>query len=807
MQNNPAASGLQYDDLGFIIGMKRMGRDVDKISGDVEAIRKILEQALAAVKGSAGQSERTQPLSAYQRALLDATQRTAVDFEEHLQRTITPVNQSLVDATDALTDLIDQAASQQASNNTSQSTRSAANNSSNRPGRSRITPNSDTVDVGSTESLRRNFGRQNADNASGNDTTTDRSRDSRGRFTGDGSDNGQKSFFSKVAKGFVGAIKGVMPDSKGVDPTVDAINELGILLSPVRKVAGFALRPLSGLFKSRKRNEPIPREQEQHNRRQIKLLQRIADNLKGSRAGKLLGGAGGLLGGLFGGVGKLLKGGGKGLLKLLKLGKGIPLLGGLAAGASLFDWKDQSTEERGGTVGSLAGGAAGAALGSLLGPVGTIAGGMLGAWAGEKLGTVVAPYVKNWTDNLIRADIPGRIVSAWKTFTDGLGAYFKEAWNNIVEKGKEITSDVKDTGNSIADFGASLVDKGLAFFGNKDAQERVDQRERGEIGFQRENYVAKTTNNAPTPLQTLQDTANSLVTQPVSDNQKDRIKQAYDAAIAAGFSHKQAVALVGEVGRENDFKLNNLFGSHADPARGHNLGMFSWQGNRRKALEKFLSDKGLLNKDGTIQRSQAALQAQFEFAKQEMSSNSKWKAGFLDKKDINIDDARSQLGGKGSYVGWARGQNNIRKADGSRVPFDWKAQEAKANRYSAETEKLAKSVVKPISTKTPDTPAALAKFAQNAEVPKAQPIITKDSPIYVWRKPVEVKATRSTTNSNLTTQQVNPAPKIESVKERLSSPAPKEVVVLNQNNDTISQNVSNRGLAHAFTGGLGMGKN
>lgn len=92
-------------------------------------------------------------------------------------------------------------------------------------------------------------------------------------------------------------------------------------------------------------------------------------------------------------------------------------------------------------------------------------------------------------------------------------------------------------------------------------------------------------------------------------------------------------------------------------------------------------------------------------------------------------------------------------------------------------------------------------------MPKAQPIITKDSPIYVWRKPVEVKATRSTTNSNLTTQQVNPAPKIESVKERLSSPAPKEVVVLNQNNDTISQNVSNRGLAHAFTGGLGMGKN
>ena len=38
-----------------------------------------------------------------------------------------------------------------------------------------------------------------------------------------------------------------------------------------------------------------------------------------------------------------------------------------------------------------------------------------------------------------------------------------------------------------------------------------------------------------------------------------------------------------------------------------------------------------------------------------------------------------------------------------------------------------------------------------------------------------------------------------------SSPAPQEVVVKNQNSGTINQNVSNRLLAHAITGGLGMG--
>ena len=48
--------------------------------------------------------------------------------------------------------------------------------------------------------------------------------------------------------------------------------------------------------------------------------------------------------------------------------------------------------------------------------------------------------------------------------------------------------------------------------------------------------------------------------------------------------------------------------------------------------------------------------------------------------------------------------------------------------------------------------------------------------------------------------------KIEPAKEYLTSPAPQEVVVKNQNSGTINQNVSNRILAHAITGGLGMGK-
>jgi hypothetical protein len=37
-----SASGLQYDELGFLIGLKQTGKDVSKIDKNVEQIRDIL---------------------------------------------------------------------------------------------------------------------------------------------------------------------------------------------------------------------------------------------------------------------------------------------------------------------------------------------------------------------------------------------------------------------------------------------------------------------------------------------------------------------------------------------------------------------------------------------------------------------------------------------------------------------------------------------------------------------------------------------------------------------------------------------
>ncbi|MDH1408687.1 phage tail tip lysozyme [Acinetobacter johnsonii] len=166
---------------------------------------------------------------------------------------------------------------------------------------------------------------------------------------------------------------------------------------------------------------------------------------------------------------------------------------------------------------------------------------------------------------------------------------------------------------------------------------------------------------------------------PVAPKKDQLVKDTYQLAQAAGFSPAQARALIGELGRENDFNISTMFGFHKDEANHkQNGGIFSWQGNRAKALQAHMKAKGLVNADGTFKQTNESLQAQFEFLRKEIEANPKWKANFLDKKNITNDEARSALGGAGSIIGWARGQNKL----SSGKAFDWQSHEARANNYS-----------------------------------------------------------------------------------------------------------------------------
>ena len=144
----------------------------------------------------------------------------------------------------------------------------------------------------------------------------------------------------------------------------------------------------------------------------------------------------------------------------------------------------------------------------------------------------------------------------------------------------------------------------------------------------------------------------------------------YSALRTSGFSHNQAAGFVGDINREGDLKSENIFGTHNDAARGENLGLISWQGSRRKALEAELEKKGLLNrgKDGkvTIKETQEAIQVMTDFLFKEIQNNPKWSS-YLDNKDISIEDHIKATGGSGSIIGWALGQKYLRDEKGNKT--------------------------------------------------------------------------------------------------------------------------------------------
>lgn len=128
------------------------------------------------------------------------------------------------------------------------------------------------------------------------------------------------------------------------------------------------------------------------------------------------------------------------------------------------------------------------------------------------------------------------------------------------------------------------------------------------------------------------------------------ISDVVNAFVNAGFSEQGAAILAGEVGRENSFRPDLIFGSHSDPHnRVTNAGLFSWQKDRRTQLMSRLTEEGLV-RNGRIIPSQAALDVMAEFARDEMQSMAPQTLRELTSDNPNYDRAVAGLGRK--YIKW-----------------------------------------------------------------------------------------------------------------------------------------------------------
>ncbi|WP_151765742.1 hypothetical protein [Acinetobacter colistiniresistens] len=662
-------------------------------------------------------------------------------------------------------------------------------------------PNRPTVDVEATP-------------LNQNRSNPDRPRDSRGRFTGAGGGTGGsaadvarttnmfRTAFSKALD-----VVATPKDTSGYDPSVDAINEVSTILAPAARGFRMMGRGAAWLFKRKtKRDEILPEEQsrhndevDRHNREERKLLKRIADRLGGLRGG------GGLPIPGAGLAGGLLRRGGGVLGKALKFGKGIPLIGTALAAMSLTDWDEKSTTEKGGSVGSIAGGTVGGAVGSLLGPVGTVVGATVGSWAGEKLGGIVAPYVKGWTDDLKRANIPGRITSSWDTFIDGMSSYLGEKLNNAVENTKEAASTVQDKIESLGDFGASVIDRTLAAAGNKAAQERLRMRDQGLIGHRSNVYQAQTSNNAPTPWQTLQNTGKALAMQPATGKYAPLLDEiARGEATGGAFGTKGYDAIYSgakvkpskpisqmTVGEVKAYQKQLIQAGSKSTAVGkyqfiHNKGAFG-----RMAAQAGLKDTDLFDS-----KAQDRLAIQYAGGAEQLD---KWiKTGnYKAMTDKVAQQWASQKNsrGVGNYDG--DGLNKARHGGVAVMREVGQRIQENENKPAAVVPQAAKAKLIPTAQDK-----AIKSPAQSLVANQAHSIVAASnnnlSKMIASNQLVQKVGTLAPSKVKL--PQPRP-PKVENVKMPVSSTpqgptkSPMDAV--------IPQNISDRGLAHALTGGLG----
>jgi hypothetical protein len=71
-----------------------------------------------------------------------------------------------------------------------------------------------------------------------------------------------------------------------------------------------------------------------------------------------------------------------------------------------------------------------------------------------------------------------------------------------------------------------------------------------------------------------------------------------DELTSLGYPGTSRLSILGDVGRENNWKRNIIFKGHSDPKnQSYNRGIISWQGDRRSALDNYLKQEGVLGRN------------------------------------------------------------------------------------------------------------------------------------------------------------------------------------------------------------------
>jgi len=335
------------------------------------------------------------------------------------------------------------------------------------------TGNTRTTDNSNRVGGRENRGRVSGGGARASSGAPTSGRDSRGRFVSSAQEVNDRSLTDSIKKGFDLSNLGSAPDVGGIDPTVDAVRELTTLFSPAKRAFGLMGRGAMWLYKKGKpkRSEVIPGEQRNHNDEversnyeERKILRKILDAINRQNGGGLLGSLAGLLGGSGIDLGRRGRPGRPGRNgggtnrppappvpspnrdnpnrdnpnrdrqrpgtpgKFGKFLRKIPLLGALLGAGMVAS--DWSEQDNGGR-GAGIGGLIGTGIGGVLGSFGGPVGTVAGGVAGGMLGEQVGQKIGDWTNTLKKQDIGSAIVNRWDDTLSGINKFIAMSWGKM----------------------------------------------------------------------------------------------------------------------------------------------------------------------------------------------------------------------------------------------------------------------------------------------------------------------------------------------------------------------------------------
>ena len=623
----------------------------------------------------------------------------------------------------------------------------------------------------------------------------------------------EKTFFDKfkdIFKSGGGGVGGVNTETKGVDPTLDALHEVRETLSPMANVFGKMTSRAIGIFRGRlkknKNEQSLPEEQQQANRREQesdkernKLLKRLIDAVRAN-------GGGGS--GLLGFLGKMFKGG-KGLFKGLL--KRVPLLGLLFGGGSLaMDWDKLDAGGKGKGIGGLAGGAIGAILGSVFGPLGTIGGGALGAY----LGGIFGKKVGEWTDTLKNSDFVGVFKSLW---SDAIG--------KIVDIAESIKNSelVKDTKETISN-GIDYIKQGASNLYNKVTGNKNKGGGSSKTGFGLLSYGqgdGGVTKNSKLKDESTQGLGSF---KPIADAvAKYESKGSYTIANTGGYEKRRVKGDFRTIDEPNLTKMsiNDILERNklpvGDAKRLNAVGRYQIIASN---LRKWVKSGEIKGTDIFTPELQDKL-----FLKLLPKSAKDYAKG----KNVSIDKVQNDIAGQWAAVPRAdtgrsahentglnkanpnagglvvNAMNQIRSGKSvEQVPTQTQQNQQQVQSKQNKSEKYIPLPVtsdtkaaKQSNMVTPSNGRDLAKFAENAPIPVVNKVVSNEQRSSV--KTVKLTDLSKIQSSNV--QRVNPvSPELIPLTPSKSKDAP---MTAQAQDGGISQNVSDRGLAHILTGGIG----